>query len=451
MTGDQEIYDVFIIGTGMAGMAAAVFAAARGLSTAVCGSVGGIDFTSGSLDLLAVYPVAEGRVWTDPWAALELLIREEPWHPYALVGARRVRAAMDEFCAALEAMGLPYEGYGERNVSMLTPAGTLKTTYRVPRGMWPGVQAVETKAPTLLVSFKGLKGFSSRQIQEVRQADWPGLRSVLLPFPGHSGELYAEHLAAALSEPDIRQALASTVARELDGEAYVGFPASLGLYDAADVQAHLEAMLGAKVFEIPTLPPTLAGARLRAAFELNLPRRGVAVFSQKLAVMGRALDTGLLTFRIQGLGLGGWGESGAQPSEHGAWEPDDANQGLRITARTAIHAGGRFFGKGLQANRETIREPLLGLPVAQPPDRGHWHRETFFHPQGHPVNRAGLLTDRLLRPLGSLSGAQEPAFPNLFAAGSILAGQDWVRERCGAGLAIATAYAAVEGALERLR
>jgi glycerol-3-phosphate dehydrogenase subunit B len=39
--------------------------------------------------------------------------------------------------------------------------------------------------------------------------------------------------------------------------------------------------------------------------------------------------------------------------------------------------------------------------------------------------------------------------PRLFAAGSILAHQDWVREKCGSGLALASAYGAVR-AVERL-
>jgi glycerol-3-phosphate dehydrogenase subunit B len=35
------------------------------------------------------------------------------------------------------------------------------------------------------------------------------------------------------------------------------------------------------------------------------------------------------------------------------------------------------------------------------------------------------------------------ASENLYAAGSILAHHDWMRMKCGSGLAIATAYAAV--------
>jgi glycerol-3-phosphate dehydrogenase subunit B len=112
-----------------------------------------------------------------------------------------------------------------------------------------------------------------------------------------------------------------------------------------------------------------------------------------------------------------------------------------IEARGILLTTGRFMGGGLAAGLNGIRETLLDLPVHQPESREGWHREHFFHPGGHPVNRAGLLVDEHFRPLGRNG---ECAFQNVFAAGSILAHQDWVREKSGAGLAIATAWGAVE-------
>ncbi len=50
--------DVLVIGTGLAGMAATLFAAARGLSVVQAGHTGEIIFASGLLDLLGVYPVS---------------------------------------------------------------------------------------------------------------------------------------------------------------------------------------------------------------------------------------------------------------------------------------------------------------------------------------------------------------------------------------------------------
>jgi len=57
------------------------------------------------------------------------------------------------------------------------------------------------------------------------------------------------------------------------------------------------------------------------------------------------------------------------------------------------------------------------------------------------VNKAGLEIDAYFRPLGK-DGT--PAFDTLFAAGSILAHQDWIREKSGCGLSISSAYSAIE-------
>ncbi len=50
--------DLCIIGTGLAGMAATLFAATRGLSVVQAGHTGEIIFASGWLDLLGVHPVS---------------------------------------------------------------------------------------------------------------------------------------------------------------------------------------------------------------------------------------------------------------------------------------------------------------------------------------------------------------------------------------------------------
>jgi glycerol-3-phosphate dehydrogenase subunit B len=87
------------------------------------------------------------------------------------------------------------------------------------------------------------------------------------------------------------------------------------------------------------------------------------------------------------------------------------------------------------------------LPVHQPQGRREWHRDNFLDSRGHPVNRAGVEIDDSFRPLDR---AGRPVFDTLFAAGSILAHQDWMRMKCGSGLAIATAYGAVSSFLQRV-
>lgn len=411
--------DLLVIGTGMAGMAAGLFAVERGLSVVMAGSLGGIDYTTGYLDLLGVHPLESRQRCTDPWQGLDDLSRDCPEHPYSRLGAGRISDAFEEFTSLMSGIGLPFEGRKDVNVAALTAAGTTKLTYRVPRSMWKGVLAMEDKAPCLIVGLEGLKGFSSRQIVELNKAAWPDLRGVSIPFPGFRGELYPEHLAWALADPELVRALAERVRQNINGEGFVGLPAVLGPAQGHDVVDTLEALLGVGVFEVPTLPPSVPGLRMRSVLESALAAAGVTVLSQKMALAGTTLTDGRLAVQVGG----------------------DAVE-VAVRADAVVHAGGRFFGKGLRADRNRVFEPVFDLPVVQPPERSQWHDPDFYLPGGHPLNRAGLECDHLLRPLGPDG---RPWSERLFAAGSILAHQDWMRSRCGAGLSIATAHAVVTG------
>jgi glycerol-3-phosphate dehydrogenase subunit B len=193
----------------------------------------------------------------------------------------------------------------------------------------------------------------------------------------------------------------------------------LGVHRPQDVAADISDRLGVPVFEIPTMVPGVTGLRLRETFETRLPAKGVRMLHQQRVCSVRRRDDGRFRFEL-----------------------DDTADTRRVVAKSAILASGRFFGRGLIAERGGIREAVFDLPVRQPASRSQWHQKDFLHNEGHAVNRAGLEIDAHFRPLGA-SG--KPAFANLTAAGSVLANQDWIREKCGSGLAIATAYGAVDG------
>ncbi|WP_338667937.1 glycerol-3-phosphate dehydrogenase subunit GlpB [Pseudodesulfovibrio methanolicus] len=411
-------HDVMVIGAGFAGMAAALFAAQAGLSVAQSGVTGGIDFSTGFIDLMGVHPVAEGVRWDDPWAAVEAVSRDCSKHPYARMNRPDMEAAIDGFTDFLASQGLEYTGHADRNCRALTPAGTVKRTWRVPRTAWKGVLALESAAPTVIVDFHGLKGFSGRQLVEMRKATWPGLRTARVTFPRGSGELYPEHMAWALADPKYRAKLAEAVAPHLGDAEYLGFPAVLGLVDPGRVVAHLEELTGRQVFEIPTIPPSIAGPRLRGAFDRGLPPLGVRTLSQA-TVTEAGMDRDGFRFVV--------GRGGGK---------------TEVRAGAAILATGRFFGKGLMADRHAIREAVFDLPVVQPETREQWHDREFFNARGHAANASGLEVDELFRPLARDG---RPAHERLFAAGAILAHQDWMRMKCGAGLAITSAWRAVQG------
>ena len=90
-----------IIGCGLSGMAAALFAAEQGISTVQTGVSGGMIFASGLLDLMGVHPVETGNKWRDPWAAIEALARDIPDHPYARLEKGALRESMKQVVAFL--------------------------------------------------------------------------------------------------------------------------------------------------------------------------------------------------------------------------------------------------------------------------------------------------------------------------------------------------------------
>ncbi len=413
--------DVVVVGAGLSGLAAAWYAARRGMKTVVLGwTRGELPFASGLLDLLGVFPVGRGQTWDDPWAGVAALIEACPEHPYGRLGMQRIKKAWDEFLGALAEAGMEYHGWPDRNAGAPTAAGSIKTTYRVPRTMWPGVEGLGDARPALIVDFNGMKDFSAMQVAAVLGRHWPGLRARRLsfpyPFPGVDRNNL--QMAEALDSTEVRAALASLVRPEIEGCDLVGFPAILGMRSPRTVAGELEAMIGKPVFEIPTLPPSVPGHRLMGALDTLLTKAGVDLrLSRRLA--------GIDTQERRCVGVRIEVERNVET----------------IETRGLILATGRFIGGGLSADMERVHETLLDLPVHQPERREQWHRERFFDLEGHPLSRAGLLTDESFRPLDRSGGC---AFENLFAIGSILAHHDWIREKSGSGIALATAYGAVE-------
>jgi glycerol-3-phosphate dehydrogenase subunit B len=416
--------DLIIIGSGLSGTAAACFALNRGLTVAqISATDGELAFASGLLDLLDIYPPSEKIRWENPWEGISALIAGSPQHPYAGLGVERIREAIEEFTTFTSSAGFQYFGLPDRNVMLPTAAGTLKATYRVPHSMWQGVIALDQRLPTLLLDFEGLKDFNARLMVEMLRPSWPGLGAHRFSFPASlpGSELTVPVLAESLESGEVRQKLADIIRPHLDGALAVGFPAILGVRSTPLIMAELESLLGVKIFEIPILPPSVCGFRLRQAVEPILSTKGATIYSGRhvtsIAISGR---------RCSGITDGG----------------DDWTETLN--AEGILLATGRFLGGGLTADRTRISESLLGLPVAQPPTRSLWHRENFLDSRGHPLNQAGIEIDDQFRPLGSDGRC---AYENLYAAGSILAHQDWVRTKSGGGLAVATAFGAVEAFL----
>lgn len=412
-----------VIGSGLAGFAASIFAINRNIAAVQVGNTGAVAYTTGYLDLLGKLDDAAGVV-TDPWQALQALQTSAPEHPLSRVNAADIRQAFAEFTAFLAEFGVRYSTLGEHNLTALSPIGTLKPTLCMPATMLAGPSALAANAECVMVDIRGLKGFSGPEIVANLQTRWPTLRTQRISFPDMAtGEVYPEVMARALEVPATRVKLAELLKALAGSATVIGLPAILGMHKPDAVHAELERLTGLQIFEVPTMPPSVAGLRLRELFEQALPHKGATLIPQQKVTS--------LTFDNTGATLA----------------LKDSYGDIRIHAQAVILATGRFLSGGLDAHPDGIREHLLNLAVTQPASRTDWYRERYTDPRGHPVNRAGIEVDAHWRPLGQDGQAYNK---RLFAAGSMLAHQDWIRSRSGAGIALATAWQAVAQAAQFL-
>jgi glycerol-3-phosphate dehydrogenase subunit B len=286
--------------------------------------------------------------------------------------------------------------------------------------MLAGVEAFQAKSKCIIIDFKGLRGFSSREVVANLQNDWPALTSGRLAFPGmESGEIYPEVMARALEVPAIQEQLAESVKEILGDAEVIGMPAIMGMHEPDKVMNRLTELIGKPLFEIPTMPPSVPGIRLREMFEQVFPQKGITLIPQqkvkKVEFTSDAVELHLT----------------------------DNYGPIRISSQAVILASGRFLSGGLEAGIDGINEPLMRLHVAQPENRNDWYREQYMDSRGHDIHYSGIEVDDQFRPL---TADGEVVDPRLFAAGIVLAHQDWIRGRCGAGVAIATAFKAVQEA-----
>ncbi|MEH0022670.1 MAG: glycerol-3-phosphate dehydrogenase subunit GlpB [Desulfobacter sp.] len=410
---------VAVIGAGMAGMAAAIFAADHGLSVVQVGKASETSFSSGCLDLFSCIPGRKPDKFEDPFKGIDALISRQPDHPYARVSRDEIVQGFEMFTGFMNRAGIQYHCTSRTNQHIITPAGTLKSTWCVPSAMIAGTRALAERKQILIVDIRGLKGFGARQMAQSLRATHPCLSSVTVEFPGRekAGDLMCERLTWDLETPDVLSRFIKVLRPHTGGYDAVGLPAILGVYRFEELRDKIARALGTEVFEIPTLAPSVTGMRTKEAFLGQLSQTSVRHFPVSVASV-RTDEAGGFRFDVS-----------------------EGMNTLDIHAEHLVLATGRFMGRGLGVNPDgTVEERLFDLPVVQPGHRSDWFKKDFFNAEGHPINRSGINTDKVFRPLGADGNIYHP---NLYAAGSILAHQDWKREKSGSGISIATAYKAV--------
>jgi glycerol-3-phosphate dehydrogenase subunit B len=402
-------HDAIVVGAGLAGLSAAVRLAESGARVLVLAKgVGATHLSAGTIDVLGYAPDRVER-------PLDALGKLPAGHPYGLVGADAITAAVAWFRERVAGGSLPgyaYVGSAEENLLLPTAVGVPRPSAVVPETMAGG--DLRDPAPVVAVGFRAMKDFHPALLADTLSRAGVPARSVELELsPESRADANGLSFARAFDDPAFRgHVISQLTSRKLGAEERVAFPAVLGIADPHGAWTAMEHALGRRVFEVPTLPPSVPGMRVFAILREALRRAGGSVRLNNVVVGVEREGARVRALRVR-VGL----------------------REERCGADWVVLATGGFASGGLELDsRWAAHEVALGLPVSGVPGPG----EERFRPgyfDDHPMGRAGVAVGDELRPEG---------LDNVLVAGATLAGAEPWREKSGDGISLATGHRAAE-------
>jgi glycerol-3-phosphate dehydrogenase subunit B len=398
-------FDAVVIGAGMAGLTAGVRLAEGGARVCVVAKgVGSTHLAPGTIDVLGYAP---DRV-EEPERALGELVAARPDHPYALIGAEALGAALQWFSDQIAEgpqPGYRYVGSLERNHLLPTAVGAVRPSALVPETMCEG--EVRSGEPICVVGTRALRDFHAALCAANLDRAGIAARAVAVDIEAERADANALGLARRFDDADWRAAFA---------DERLALPAMLGVRDPHGAWADLQRRLGRPVFEIPTLPPSVPGMRAFEVLRAALRRAG-----------GRL---------VLGSEVIGAERSGSRIE---AVRAHAAGHDVRYHARWVVLATGGFASGAIELGSDWVaRETVLGLPLrgVPGPDETRFVGEYFAE---QPIARAGVAVNDGLRAEGA---------ENVLVAGAALPGAVPWQEGSGEGIALASGYRAAQLVME---
>lgn len=409
--------DAVVVGAGLAGLTAALRLADAGAKVAVVArGVGSLHVRGGALDVLGYDPARVER----PGERAAALAAARPEHPYARLEPGVLERAHEWWVGRMAA--LRYSGGLARNMLLPTAVGALRPVAYAPATMVAG--DLEPGARVAIAGLARLKDFYPAYLAGNLRAGDRGVDAfpvTIDPTAGASADVQPQGYARALEQRAVRDEVVRALGPRLGDADAVGFPAVLGVDSWEDVHSDLSERLGRPVFEISTLPPSVPGIRVYRALTRALRAAGARL------VLGSEAAGAVAAGRAAG---------GVVVDASGRPRP--------WRAGAVVLATGGVAGRGIEMDaRWNMRETVLGLPVWGAPGPGEERfRAGYF--DDHPAARAGIAVDRSLRPV---DGGGEPVRDDVFVAGAALGGAQPWKEKSGAGIDIATGWAAAASVL----
>jgi glycerol-3-phosphate dehydrogenase subunit B len=411
-------YDCIVVGAGLSGLTAAHLLASHGMRTVVLAKGDGSLYLGGStVDVLGYAPDAV----LSPAERLSDLVSERPDHPYARAGPDALAHSVDWLRSVVSGL----QGNVDQNMLLATAVGVPKPTAVAADSVAAG--DLRGGGSYVFCGFRALKDFFpdylSSNLTKASVGAELSARSVWIDAaPWGEADVGGVAIARALENPGYRAEVIAGLRGRVEPSERVGFPAVLGLDAAEQVRGEISEALGATVFEVPALPPSVPGIRLYKEMRRSLANQGCRMTMGATAVGARTSSGRVDALKVDLLN-----------------RVREMKTGYVVLATGGIATGGIELDSYWQ-----MRETVLGLPVSFLPAAGE-DRFSVEYFADHGIGRAGVAVDGAMRPVGP-SG--DPVFENVRVAGATIGGAEPWKEKSGNGIGLATGFAAARSILE---
>ena len=307
-------------------------------------------------------------------------------------------------------------GDEKRNHYRLTPIGMLKPAWL----SMEGYATADSPAPlswgkALLVNIQGYLDFYPPFLS--RGLEKAGLkvesRTVTLDSLQHlrksATEMRATNIARVLDGNVLRD-VARHINRFIDetDATTVIMPAVIGMFDESPIRL-LQEQVKVPVRFISTIPMSVGGMRAQMKLRTWFHQHGGTYLLGDIVTRG-TIDGG----RVKEIYTANLAD-------------------MPLAADNFVIASGSFLSHGLEANPDSVYEPIFGLDVVADPNRPQWCDPDLYKEQR--FEHYGIATDSSLRV--SHKGS---TLDNLFAAGAVIGGCNALKEESGAGVTLMTAF-----------
>lgn len=434
--------DVFVIGAGAAGLIAARKAAERGLKVLVAEKGSGATMqSSGVIDVAGYLP--SGFLFASASEGVRIIARENKTHPYSIIGGgqetepeervreseKLVREALRDFVESMNSVGVNFMGSLDENVLVTNFMGTFKPTCLCPSTIYNGNLKNLDNSSVIFVGVKGFPDYDPKFCAQSFSDIVSGLKIkpksvnyTYLDIPGleRRSDILAIEIARKMDEPETLEKMGKSL-QKIKPADHIAIPTA-GVKSPEENIKTLTEAAGANVFELPSFPPSVPGYRLAKLLEKAAQNAGASV-RRGYKVVGANYNKMVKSLKV---------EIGRKITQ--------------IEADIYILASGSFFGRGLKEEKDFLKESIFNLPVYSSDDANLEEvylekllSRNVFTKGGHKLFSSGIKVNEKLQPISDIG---EPVYNNLYAAGSILSGYNYIAEKSGMGVAIVTGYLA---------